>query len=174
MNALTPHGPIVIRAERDTDRAMIRVVNDTAFGTPEEAMLVDALRTDGHVLLSAVADIDGQVVGHVLFGRMWIDTPGRVIDAVALAPLAVLPDHQRHGIGGRLTRFGLDRMRTLGESAVIVVGHPEYYPRFGFSSEATRSLESPFPADAFMALELVAGALHGVSGRVRYPAAFGL
>ena len=91
-----------------------------------------------------------------------------------MAPISVLPEHQRQGIGGRLIRYGLDLLRNRGEHIVIVLGHPGYYPRFGFSCEKARALESPFPPDAFMAMELNPGALDGVSGRVRYPAAFGL
>jgi len=165
---------IVIRWEQDVDRPAIRRVNQAAFGTSEEADLVDTLRADGVVLRSAVAEADGALVGHVLFSRMWIETAGAAIDAVALAPVAVPPSHQRQGIGDRLIRFGLAALREDGERIVLVVGHPPYYPRFGFSSALAGSIESPFPADAFMALELVPGALDGVSGRVRYPPAFGL
>jgi putative acetyltransferase len=103
---------------------------------------------------------------------MWIKTPSDVVPTVALAPMAVLPQHQRRGIGGRLIRHGLDSLRAQGEKIVIVVGHPTYYPRFGFSSGKTRGLESGFPAEAFMAMELEPGALDGICGRVIYPAAF--
>lgn len=163
-----------IRAEVPTDHAAIRQVNEAAFGTSEEADLVESLRRDGLVLLSLVAESGGRVVGHILFSRMSIDTPNGAIVAAALAPMAVSPEFQRQGIGGRLIRDGLDNLRRLGEQLVIVVGHPEYYPRFGFSSALAGSLESPFPSEVFMALELRAGALHGIRGRVRYPDAFGL
>jgi putative acetyltransferase len=86
--------------------------------------------------------------------------------------MAVLPEHQRRGIGGQLIRHGLNLLRDRGEQIVIVVGHPDYYPRFGFSSEKTLSLEGPFPQDAFMAMELCPGVLEGVRGPVRYPAPF--
>src|SRR5580700_6464579 len=105
---------------------------------------------------------------------MWIDDPGASIAAVALAPMAVLPAHQRKGIGQTLIRSGLDSLRDRDERIVIVLGHPDYYPRFGFSAEKARSLESPFPPEAFMAMELISGALDGIRGKVRYPAAFGL
>ena len=154
---------------------MIRQVNEAAFGGAEEADLVEALRTaEGLVLLSVVAELDGQIVGHILFSRMTIETSTGSVAAVALAPLAVLPPYQRQGIGGRLIRHGLDRLQDLDERIVIVVGHANYYPRFGFSSEQARSLESPFPRAVFMALELSSGALDGIHGTVRYPPAFGI
>jgi putative acetyltransferase len=165
---------VIIRAETASDQSMIWQVNEAAFGSAEEADLVEALRTEGVVLLSVVAELDRQVVGHILFSRMSIETPTEVIAAVALAPMAVLPRYQRQGVGGRLLRYGLDALRALGERIVIVVGHPAYYPRFGFSTEQARSLESPFPPDAFMALELSPGALDRIRGRVRYPQPFGL
>lgn len=165
---------IRIRLETNDDLLAIRRVNDAAFGTRDEADIVDALRAEGHALVSLVAEVGGRVVGHVLFSRMWIRTAGGSIDAVALAPMAVVPEHQRQGIGGRLIHEGLRALRSRGETIVIVVGHPAYYPRFGFASARAAALASPFPAEAFMALELVPGALDGVSGRVEYPKAFGL
>jgi len=105
---------------------------------------------------------------------MTIETPLGSIAAVSLAPMAVLPERQGQQIGSELVRRGLAELRARGERIVIVLGHEHYYPRFGFSSEMARSLQSPFPPDAFMALELVEGALAGIRGVVRYPAAFGL
>jgi putative acetyltransferase len=165
---------MIIRAERAADHPAIRAVNEAAFGGREEADLVEALRADGAVLLSLVAEIEGQIVGHVLFGRMSIESPTGAVPAVALAPMAVVPGHQRQGIGSQLIRAGLDLMRSLGEQIVIVVGHPAYYPRFGFSSVTASGLDAPFRREAFMALELEPCALDGVRGRVRYPAAFGV
>lgn len=98
---------------------------------------------------------------------MTIETATVSVPAVALAPMAVLPERQRRGIGGTLIQHGLDLLRDRGERIVSVVGHPAYYPRFGFSSDKARALDSPFPRDAFMALELTPGALEGVQGRVR-------
>jgi putative acetyltransferase len=132
------------------------------------------VRKEGVVLVSLVAELDQQIAGHILFSRMWIETAGGPIPAACLAPVAVLPGYQRRGIGARLIRHSLDLLRAQGERIVIVLGHPGYYPRFGFSSEMARLLESPFPPEAFMAMTLVNGGLDGVRGRVRYPAAFGL
>jgi putative acetyltransferase len=153
---------------------MIRSINQAAFGRPDEADLVDSLRSEGAVLLSLVAEVERRIVGHMLFSRMSIDTMEGPVSAVALAPVAVLPANQRQGIGAQLIRYGLDLVRTQGEQIVIVVGHPDYYPRFGFSREKARALESPFPPEAFMAMELSPGALEGIRGKVRYQAAFGI
>lgn len=160
------------------DRSRIRAVIEAAFGRSEEADLVDMLRGGEHVLTSLVAEMDHQVVGHILFSRMWIDTSidtaSELVSAVALAPVAVSPRRQRSGIGSRLIRHGLELMRERGEGIVIVAGHPDYYARFGFSTEKTKFLHSPFPPEAFMAVELSAGALQGIRGSVVYPPAFGL
>jgi putative acetyltransferase len=150
------------------------LVNQAAFGGLEEADLVDNLRGGEHALISLVAELDARVVGHILFSRMWIDTPSGRASAVALAPMAVIPGHQRQGIGALLVQRGLEILRAQGEEIVIVVGHPEFYPRFGFSPERAESLESPFPREAFMAFELRSGALDGVKGSVVYPPAFGI
>lgn len=172
---MRPEDKIIVRpenTENSEERSVIHSINKTAFGSQDEADLVDELRTEGVVLVSLVAEIQEQIVGHILFSRMSIETPGGSVPAASLAPMAVLPEHQRRGIGGRLVRHGLNLLREQGEQIVIVVGHPNFYPRFGFSTEKSLSLESPFPQDAFMAMELRPGALEGVHGTVKYPAAF--
>lgn len=163
-----------IREETPDDQEQVRRVNEAAFGRADEADLVDQLRAENVVLASLVAESDSEIFGHILFTRMSIESDGARIPAVALAPLAVLPQHQRKGIGGELIRKGLDLLRKRGEEIVIVLGHPDYYPHFGFSCESARCLESPFPPEAYMALALKQGALSGVRGSVKYPAAFGL
>jgi putative acetyltransferase len=152
----------------------VHSINTAAFGRTDEADLVDSLRAEGVVLASLVAWLEQRIVGHILFSRMSIETATGSIPAAALAPVAVLPEYQHQGIGGRLIGSGLELLRARGERIVIVLGHPDYYPRFGFSIENARSLESPFPPAAFMAKELIPGALDGIRGKVRYPAAFGL
>jgi putative acetyltransferase len=172
---MRPEDNVIVRNENTEDaeeRSAIHSINEAAFGSQNEADLVDTLRTDGVVLVSLVAEIQERSVGHILFSRMWIEATVGSVPAAALAPMAVLPEHQRRGIGGELIRHGLNLLREQDEQIVIVVGHPNYYPRFGFSSKKALSLESPFPQDAFMAMELSPGALEGVRGRVRYPAAF--
>ena len=173
---MRPENNLIVRCEsaETEERSAVHSLNEAAFGRPDEADLVDRLHAEGTVLVSLVATLGERIVGHILFSRMWIETAGGSISAVALAPVVVLPEHQRQGIGKRLIRHGLDLLRRRGERIVIVVGHPEYYPCFGFFSEKARSLDSPFPADAIMAMELKPGALDGIRGEVRYPAAFGL
>ncbi len=143
-----------VRDKSSEERGAIRSIHEAAFERPDEADLVGRLHDEGVVLASLVAELEERMVGHILFSRMWIETDTGTVSAVALAPLAVLPEQQRQGIGGRLIRHGLHRLRGRGEQTVIVVGHPDYYPRFGFSTDTARSLASPFPVEAFMALEL--------------------
>jgi putative acetyltransferase len=163
---------IEVRREAHADRAAVRRVNEEAFAGAEEAAIVDALRDAGAATLSLVAVIAGEVVGHILFSPVTID--GRAGDAargagcprcVGLAPMAVLPAHQRMGVGSALVRAGLAELRAGG---VVVVGHPTYYPRFGFVRASLLGLrwEHDCPDEAFMALELVPGKLG--RGVVRY------
>ena len=163
---------ISVRFEQLGDAAGIHDTNELAFGTPLEAGLVDALRGSDDYL-SLVAVIDGEVVGHILFTPVSLEPPASV-QIAGLAPMAVRPAHQRRGIGGQLIRAGLDECRRRGYSAVVVLGHPEYYPRFGFVPGHTFGLtcEFPSPPEAFMAIELVPGALAGTTGLVRYRSEF--
>lgn len=165
---------LVIRSEKPEDQGAIRFINESAFERADEADLVDNLRREGAVVLSLVAETENQLLGHILFSRMWIDHGADAIAAVALAPIAVLPSHQRIGIGTGLIESGLDRLRTLGERIVFVLGHPDYYTRFGFSTETTRGVEAPFPRPAFMAVELGIEPIGGICGKARYAAPFGL
>ena len=166
---------MLIRPESVEDGEAIHHVNRAAFDGSTEATLVDRLRKDGLVVVSVVAVEDGQIVGHILFSRLPIYTSTVVIPAVALAPMSVIPGRQRQGIGSALVREGLRACRAAGERIVIVLGHPEYYPRFGFSSALAARLRSPFSGrSAFMALELESGALADISGEVRYPPPFDL
>lgn len=166
--------PVAVRAETTADRDHVRRINELAFEGTAEADLVEALHRDGLVLSSLVATVHREPRGHILFSRMWVDTQSGAVDAVCLAPVAVLPAHQRTGIGSALVAYGLDQMRRLGERMVIVVGHPSYYPRFGFEPASVYGITGPFSADAFMAMELVPGAFAGMRGAARYPAAFGI
>jgi putative acetyltransferase len=168
---------MIIRPETSNDLPAIYTVNKMAFnGRDSEPGLVDAIRqTDAFVPeLSLVAEENGQVVGHILFSRIFIATESGPIPALALAPMAVLPGFQKLGIGSTLVRHGLESCKNLGHKIVIVLGHPPFYPRFGFSPALSKALECPWGdcGEAWMALELVPGALDGVRGKVVYPSAF--
>ncbi len=164
--------PMMIEAETPAHRAAIGRVHRTAFGGDFEADLVARLRGDGLVAVSLVAVVAGTVAGHILFSELDVEVDGRRVEAVSLAPLGVLPERQRQGIGSRLVEAGLAALRGRS-AAVIVLGHPAYYARFGFQATTARHLDTPYPGDAFMALEIEPAALSGRHGRVRYPAAFG-
>ena len=167
---------LTIRPECPEDYSAIDEVNRAAFGQGDEARLVRQLRNVNGFSpeLSLVAVRDDEVVGHILFSPIHIETPAGCVPAVALAPMSVLPAFQNQGIGSRLVRAGLEACRRLGHTIVVVVGHPAYYPRFGFTPAGERGLKAPFPIpdDAFMVLELNAGVLEGVTGMVRYPPLF--
>ena len=146
----------MIRYARPADHAAIEAVVTAAFGQPDEARLVERLRADEDVMFELVADQSGELVGHILFRRLWAD---RAELYAALAPLAVRPGLQRTGLGSALTRAGLDCCREFGAHGVLVLGHPAYYPRFGFSVEAAADVRSPYAGSpAFMALALEEGA----------------
>jgi putative acetyltransferase len=165
---------IAIRPETSADWPAIYDVNARAFGREGEARLVDAIRASASFLpeLSLVAVDAACIVGHVLFSSIHIHTVERLVPVLALAPVAVLPERQNQGIGSALIRHGLEQCRRLGHGIVVVVGHPNYYPRFGFSSARAKGFDAPFPDAAFMVQELVPGALDGVCGTVEYPPAF--
>jgi putative acetyltransferase len=164
---------VLIRPETSADHEAIRHVNRLAFGQDAEARLVDALRNGGYVRASLVAEKDAQVVGHVLFSDLPIVTEAGTIPALALAPMAVLPEVQNQGIGSAQVRCGLEVCKAQGHRIVVVLGHPHFYQRFGFSSKLAAHLESLYSGrESFMAMELVPGALDGVTGRAQYPAPF--
>ena len=163
---------ITIHPETAADHDAIRHVNQESFGQDAEGHLVDALRNGGFVRLSLAAELDGRLVGHVLFSDIQIVSDDDSVDALALAPMAIVPEHQRKGIGSALIESGLEQCRQDGHRIVIVLGHPNYYPRFGFSPELAAPLQSQYAGEAFMALELAPGALEGVGGEVKYSPPF--
>ncbi len=164
-----------IRSEEDKDFKTVWSLNRAAFDAEDEANLVDVLRDGNYVDVSLVAEEDSEVVGHILFSRITIVTEAQTVDALSLAPMAILPSHQRQGIGSNLVEAGLEACRVQSRKIIVVLGHPEFYPRFGFSAELAQPLESPFGSSAaWMAMELVPGALEGVMGKVEYPPPFGV
>lgn len=164
---------LVIRVETPADFSAISHVNRLAFGRDDEARLVQRLRDGAFARVSLVAEVDARVVGHVLFSNLPIATPASRIAALALAPLAVLPEYQSRGIGSELVLRGLELCRQQGHAMVVVLGRPRFYCRFGFSAELAGQLESPYAGESFLALELTAGSLASITGRVEYPQPFG-
>ena len=159
-----------IRHENPEDRQAVRRINELAFGRCNEASLVEALNAAGASVLSLVA-VDGRnVVGHIMFSVVTVESASGLSSAIGLAPMAVLPERQKQGIGSMLVRTGLDELRTMGHEAVFVLGHPLYYPGFGFvrASAYRCKWESEAPDEAFMAIELKPGALADKPGVVRF------
>jgi putative acetyltransferase len=158
-----------IRPEHPTDAAAIRRVLEAAFPTAAEAHLVELLRVGGHLEISLVAEVDDEIVGHIAFSPVELDDKSTRGIGIGLAPLAVRPDYQRKGIGGRLVREGLAACERGGSGFVVVLGEPEYYQRFGFSRADRRGLGNEYGADeAFMVLELSGGGIPENGGLVRY------
>ncbi len=149
----------------------MRVLNETAFGEPTEATIVDSIRHACPDAVSLVAVEDGRILGHILFTPVVVSGGGNVIQGMGLAPMAVLPQRQRRGIGAMLVRAGIREMRERNCPFIIVVGHPRYYPRFGFTPASRYGLLCQWeavPDEAFMLLILDESAMAGVSGTVRY------
>jgi putative acetyltransferase len=167
---------ITIRAETSKDIAAIRLVVEMAFGQTSEARLVEALRQADALITSLVAVEEEQIVGHIAFSAAVIESLHATANAVALAPLAVLPTHQRRGIGSDLVRRGFDHCRRVGHRIVLVLVEPAFYQRFGFVKASLHGIRCRFdvPGEAFMVAELVSGALAGHRGPVKYRPEFAL
>ena len=159
----------MIRFARAADHAAIAEVVQAAFGQPDEARLVERLRDGGDVLFELVCEDGGAVAGHILFSRLYAD---RAEMFAALAPLAVRPALQRTGVGQALVHAALKHARDFGAHGVIVLGHPDYYPKFGFAAETAANVTSPYSGSpAFMAIALEKGAFD-TPLTVAYPDAF--
>lgn len=162
---------LTIRAEGLEDHPQVRRINELAFGQPAEADLVDRLRQACADALSLVAEDHDQVVGHILFTPVVIETAQQRVVGMGLAPMGVLPARQREGIGSQLVTRGLKVLRDRCCPFIVVVGHPEYYPRFGFEPASRHGLASQWdgiPDAAFMTLILDPAVMAGVSGVARY------
>jgi putative acetyltransferase len=155
---------MLIRTEEERDRAAVDAVIAAAFERPLEADLVDVLRQQAQAVISLVAENDQIVVGHILVTPVSL-TGHADLKIAGLAPLAVAPNHQRKGIGTALVRAGLEQCKQLGFGAVAVLGHPEYYPRFGFSPSSRFGIgcEYDVAEDVFLVMELRPGYLHGAA-----------
>lgn len=161
---------ILIRNEVEEDYASVRRVNELAFARSIEADLVDALREKAGSFVSLVAVVEGEIVGHIFFSPVTVEAKQQTFTAMGLAPMAVLPAHQRRGIGSLLVHNGLEACARTGHEIVFVLGHPEYYPRFGFAPASVKGLRSEYnvPDNVFMVLELRPGALARRQGLVKY------
>jgi putative acetyltransferase len=165
---------IIIREERPEDIATIRLVNLEAFGQPQEANLIEMLRTNGGILLSLVATYHSQVIGHILYSPVTAGFSENKIGGAGLGPMAVLPEYQRQGVGGKLIEFGITRLKQSGCPFIVVLGHVDYYARFGFRSASDYGLKCEWsvPDNAFMALVLDESKIGGLSGLAKYRAEF--
>ena len=159
---------MILRSEESADISKIRRVNKEAFETKTEADLVDALREDGAVVISLVAIDEGEIIGHILFTNVSLE--GFDIPIIGIGPMAVLPEHQRKGIGTQLMKAGLEECKSKDYEAVVVLGYPDYYTRFGFSPSIEYGIKSEYdvPPEVFMIKELKKGALVGKSGTMKY------
>src|SRR5262245_3342769 len=164
---------MLIRTEEERDRAAVYAVIAAAFERSLEADLVDVLRQQAQAIVSLVAENDQTIVGHILITPVSL-TGHPDLKISGLGPLAVAPNHQRKGFGTALVRAGLEQCQQLGLGAVVVLGHPEYYPRFGFSPSSRFGIgcEYDVAEDVFMVMELRPGYLRGTSGIIRYHTAF--
>jgi putative acetyltransferase len=164
---------MIIRPEEPADHLAIHAVNVSAFETPAEANLVEVLRKEANPVISLVAEQNSGIVGHIMFSPVSL-SGNADLKIMGLGPMAVESEHQRKGIGSALVRAGLEKCKELGFGAVIVLGHSEYYPRFGFSPSVRYgiSCEYDVPEDVFMVTELQPGYLKDASGIIRYHPAF--
>jgi putative acetyltransferase len=161
---------LLVRSEAPRDIAPVRELLSASFPTLAEAALVDALRAAGHLTLSLVAEVDGDVVGHIAFSPVLAEGGH---GGLGLAPLAVLEPHRRRGVGARLVAGGLVACSAMGCGWVVVLGDPEYYSRFGFRSAPALGLQDEYGGgDAFQVVELLPGTLPQGAGLVRYSAQF--
>jgi putative acetyltransferase len=167
---------INIRTETSADYAAITRVNDLAFGRPEEGQLVENLRTEENFepQLSLVAAAKGNIVGHIVLLPVTIQGADKIFTTLSLGPIAVIPEVQSQGIGGQLIETSHQAALELGYDSVVLLGHPGYYPRFGYRLANLWGLINPwsFDDEPWMAIELVPGALAGKAGLVQYPKVF--
>jgi len=167
---------IVITSETKKDQEQVSKVNDLAFNQINEGQLVDKLRNTNCFIreLSLVAKFKDEIIGYALFYPIKIRKNSKLSDSLSLGPVSVLPEYQNQGVGTKLIKTGLEIAAKLGFKSVIVIGHPEFYPRFGFQKASKWRIVSPYPVsdDAFLAKELVANGLEGCDGTAQYPEEF--
>lgn len=161
---------IIIRHEKPEDIALIHQVVAQAFEREAEANLVDALRRNGKAKISLVAEDNGRIIGHILFSEVVLESGENRLIGIGLAPLAVAPERQNEGIGSRLSEEGMKRCREAGYPFAVVLGHPNYYPRFGFVPAGRYGVKSEYDVrdEVFMIQELQQGSLLGIAGTAKY------
>ena len=162
---------IEIRKEEQKDYDKIRIVNDQAFGQPDEGRIVDKLRESCKEIVSLVAVSDNEIVGHIFFSPVTIETQTGFVKGMGLAPMAVLPEFQNRGVGSMLVNEGVRIIENMSCPFVIVLGHETYYPRFGFERASKFGLKCQWdgmPDDAFMVMIIDESAMKGISGIAKY------
>jgi len=162
---------IDIREEQPADAPAVRTANEQAFAQPEEANISEKIRANCSDVLSLVAAHKGKVVGHIFFSPATIETDRGLVEGMGLAPMAVLPEHQRQGIGSSLVRRGVELLRERSCPFAIVLGHPEYYRRFGFEPAGAYGLQSQWeggPDEAFLVLFFDESLKSHTGGTARY------
>lgn len=161
--------------ELQVHRPAVLELNRLAFKGDAESRLIKNLARDASILASFAALDGDEVVGHILFSPLYLMIDGKRVDAVALGPMCVTPNRHNQGIGTQLVGHGIKEMKSAGQAAIIVLGHVEFYPRFGFRHDLAKNLSCAFNQyEAFMGLELVEGSLAGKTGTCRYAKAFEL
>ncbi|UCG71217.1 MAG: N-acetyltransferase [Thermoplasmata archaeon] len=166
---------VKIRQEQKSDHQKVYDINKQAFNQENESKLIEKIRNGENFVpeLSLVAELNGEIVGHILFSKIKIIGDAEY-ESLSLAPMAVAPKHQKQGIGGELVKTGLETAKKLGFESVILVGHSDYYPRFGLKKSSLWGIKCPFevPDEAFMAIELVEDSLKNKKGYVQFPKEF--
>jgi putative acetyltransferase len=163
---------VEIRHERAEDIPAVRRVHEAAFPTAAEADLVDKLRANGKALVSLVAETDGEIVGHILFSPVSFDPPSSVV-AFGLAPMAVVPGNEKHGVGRRLVQNGLAECHAKGACMVVVLGDPAYYGRFGFERASRHGLRNEFGVEEEFMVFMLEASAHPTPGTlVKYAPEF--
>ena len=164
---------IEVKAENTGYFDAIRGINNQAFGQPQEAQLIESLRKLENYIpkLSLLALTADKAIGHILFFPIYIETENQKHQTLSLAPMAVLPEYQNKGVGGGLVRYGLAQAKTLGYDSALVLGHPNYYPKFGFEKAGKWKIKCPWevPDEAWMAIELKTGSLDSKEGKALFP-----
>ncbi|QEC51940.1 putative N-acetyltransferase YhbS [Anseongella ginsenosidimutans] len=173
--------PLYIRQETQEDRSYVFKLIEAAFKNIEhtdhkEQFLVERLRKSQAFIpeLSLVAELEKKIVGYILLSKIKIRNEAAEFDSLAVAPVAVLPEYQNRGIGGLLLTKSHERARALEFKSAVLLGHADYYPRFGYKEAASFDIKLPFdvPSENCMAIELVEQGLSGVTGTVQYPQEF--